>query len=124
MSSVIPPKTYAALAALQAGDAVACAIPLPAITKSLDTVGLPQQVRWVLPVVKGLSAVGLLAAGRFPGLARLTTLLLTLYFVVALGAHIRVRDTVVNAIPAVAMLILCAVLTAKGPGGGSDSPAH
>lgn len=124
MSPPAPPKTYAALAALQAGDAVACAIPLPAISKSLDTVGLPQQVRWVLPVVKGASAVGLLSAGRFPGLARLTTLMLTGYFALALGAHIRVKDRVVNAVPAVVMLMVFAVLTVKGPGGRADSRAR
>ncbi|HXY65339.1 MAG TPA: hypothetical protein VEI45_13545, partial [Mycobacterium sp.] len=40
MSGLTSPKTYAALAAFQAGDAVACAIPLPAITKALDQYGV------------------------------------------------------------------------------------
>ncbi|MGV0742659.1 DoxX family protein [Mycolicibacterium sp. XJ870] len=117
------PKTYAVLAAIQAGDAVACAIPLASITKSLDTVGLPPKIRWVLPVVKTASAVGLLSAGRYPALARLTTLLLTVYFTLALGAHIRVKDKPVNALPAAGFLVTFAVLTAKGPGGSEASPA-
>lgn len=108
------PRSYVALAALQAGDAVACAIPLQAITDSLDRVGLPPRARRVLPPVKAASAVGLLAAGRYPALGRLTTFMLTVYFALALGAHIRVKDKPVNAAPAAALLALYAALTAKG----------
>ncbi|WIM88697.1 DoxX family protein [Candidatus Mycobacterium wuenschmannii] len=115
MGALTSPKTYAGLAAFQAVDAVACAIPIPPITKSLDTLGVPQDIRWVLPSAKGASAIGLLAASRFPALARLTTAMLTLYFVLAVGAHLRVRDSIVNAIPAASFLALYAVLTAKGP---------
>jgi hypothetical protein len=109
------PKTYAGLAAFQAGDAVACAIPIAPIAKSLDTLGVPQDIRWLLPVSKAASVIGLLAAGRFPALARLTTAMLTLYFTLAVGAHLRVRDRIVNAIPAASFLAMYAVLTLKGP---------
>ncbi|BBX73815.1 DoxX family protein [Mycobacterium shinjukuense] len=109
------PKAYALLAALQAGDAVACAIPLPPIDKALDRLEVPQGVRPMLPAVKAASAVGLLSVTRFPGLARLTTAMLTLYFVLAVGAHLRVRDRVVNMIPAASLLTLFAVMTVKGP---------
>jgi hypothetical protein len=115
MSVLSSPKTYAALAAFQAGDAVACAIPVAPIKRSLDTVGLPDSVRPVLPVVKTAAAVGLLSVTRFPAVARLTTAMLTLYFVLAVGAHIRARDKVVNAIPAAAFLATFAVMTVKGP---------
>jgi hypothetical protein len=115
MSLVTSPKTYAALAAFQAGDAVACAVPLPAITKSLDTLEVPVDIRWIFPVVKAAAAVGLLSVFRFPALARLTTAMLTLYFLLAVGAHIRVRDRVVNAIPAASFLVTFATMTAKGP---------
>jgi DoxX-like family len=111
------PKTYAALAAFQAGDAVACGIPIPPITKALDKYGVPQNLRWILPVVKAASAIGLLSASRIPALARLTTAMLTLYFVLAVGAHIRVRDRIVNTIPAASFLATYAVLTVKGPNG-------
>src|SRR4051794_15779633 len=99
MSVLTSPKTYAALAAIQAGDAVACAIPLPAITKALDDLGVPEAVRPALPVIKVASAIGLLSVTRFPRLARLTTAMLTMYFMLAVGAHIRVRDKVVNGVP-------------------------
>ena len=118
MTVLTSPKAYLALAAVQAGDAVACAIPVPYIAKSLDTVGLPESVRPVLPAVKVASAIGLLSVSRFPALARLTTAMLTVYFALAVGAHIRVRDKVVNALPAATFLATFAVMTVKGPDRG------
>jgi hypothetical protein len=44
--------------------------------------------------------------------------LLTLYFVLAVGAHIRARDKVVNVLPAASFLTTFAVMTVKGPDGG------
>ena len=118
MSALTSPKTYAALAAFQAGDAVACAIPIRPITKALDQYGVPQNIRWILPVAKAASVIGLLSASRIPALARLTTAMLTLYFALAVGAHIRVRDRIVNTLPAASFLATYAVLTVKGPDGG------
>jgi len=112
-------KTYAGLAAFQAADAVACAAQVPPIKKSLDAVGCPDNVRRVLPMVKSAAAVGLLSVRWFPRLARLTTAMLTLYFALAVGAHVRARDKVVNALPAAALLTTFAVMTAKGP-----EPSH
>lgn len=109
------PKTYVGLAAFQAIDAVACAAQVPPIKKSLDSVGCPDSVRTVLPAVKAASAIGLLSVRWFPGLARLTTAMLTLYFVLAVGAHVRVRDKVANALPAGAFLATFAIMTIKGP---------
>ena len=118
MGGLTSPKTYAALAAFQAVDAVGCAIPVPPIQRALDTLGVPQNIRWLLPASKAASVVGLLAAGRIPGLARLTTAMLTLYFVLAVGAHLRVHDRMVNAIPAASFLATYATLTWKGPDPG------
>jgi DoxX-like family len=118
MSAVTSPKTYAGLAAFQAADAVACAIPLPVIAKTLDALGIPQDIRWLLPASKAASVVGLLSASRIPALARLTTAMLTLYFALAVGAHARARDRIVNAVPAALFLATYALLTAKGPNRG------
>ncbi|MBV8181095.1 MAG: DoxX family protein [Mycobacterium sp.] len=115
MSAMTPPKTYAALAVFQAADAVACAIPLSPIAKTLDNLGIPQDIRWLLPASKAASVIGLLSAGRIPALARLTTAMLTVYFVLAVGAHLRARDRIVNALPAASFLATYAVLTLKGP---------
>jgi hypothetical protein len=115
VNAPISAKTYAALATFQAADALACAIPVSLITKVLDQLGVPPNIRWLLPVSKAASAIGLLSASRVPILGRLTTAMLTVYFVLAVGAHIRVHDRVVNAIPAASFLIAYAVLTVKGP---------
>ena len=113
------PKIYTGLAVFHAVDAIACAAQVPPIKKSLDSVGCPEYVRRVLPAVKAAAAVGLLSVKWFPGLARLTTAMLTLYFTLAVGAHVRVRDTVVNTLPAAAFLTTFAVMTLKGP-----EPSH
>ena len=118
MSALTSPKTYAALAAFQAADAVACAIPLPLIAKTLDALGIPQGIRWLLPASKAASVIGLLSVSRIPALARLTTAMLTVYFVLAVGAHIRARDRIVNALPAATFLATYAALTLKGPDQG------
>ena len=115
MGIVTSPKTYVVLAAFQAADAVACAAQVPPIKKSLDAVGCPDNVRRVLPPIKGAAAVGLLSVRWFPVLGRLTTAMLTLYFTLAVGAHVRARDKVANALPAAALLTTFAVMTFKGP---------
>ena len=115
MGVLTSPKTYTALAAFHVADAVACAAQVPPIKKSLDAVGCPDDVRRVLPAVKGAAAIGLLSVRRFPGLARLTTAMLTLYFALAVGAHVRVRDSISNTVPAATFLALFAAMTAKGP---------
>jgi len=117
MSVLTTPKTYKALAAFNAVDAVACGVQLAPIKKTLDNLGVPDNIRPVLPVVKAAAAVGLLSVTRFPALARLTTAMLTLYFVLAVGAHIRARDKVVNALPAASFLATFAAMTVKGPDG-------
>jgi hypothetical protein len=66
MSALISAKTYAALATFQAAEALVCAIPLPLIAKALDQLGVPQNIRWILPVSKAASAIGLLSARAHP----------------------------------------------------------
>lgn len=92
MSVLTSRRTYAALAAVQGADAVACAIPLAAIEKTFDDVGLPREIRPLIPVVKAASALGLLSVFRSPLLARVTTVMLTVYFALAVGSHLRARD--------------------------------
>jgi hypothetical protein len=115
VSALTSPKAYAALAAFNAVDAVACGVQVAPIKKTLDNLGVPDSVRPVLPVVKAAAAIGLLSVSWFPALARLTTAMLTLYFVFAVGAHVRARDKVVNALPAASFLATFAVMTVKGP---------
>ena len=115
MTAFNSPRTYGALAAFQAGDAVACGLKLPPVTKALDDVGLAEDLRPLLPIVKGASAIGLLSVYRFPALARLTTFMLTIYFVLAVAFHLRAKDWSPGLVAATGFFGLFGALTVKGP---------
>jgi hypothetical protein len=117
-ATLTSPRVYVVLAAFEAGDAVASGIPIPPIKKILDNLAVPEDIRWMLPAAKGAATIGLLSVTRLPWLARLTTLMLTVYFVLAVGAHVRARDRFYNAIPAASLLALFAAMTVKGPESG------
>lgn len=87
-----PDQAARLLLAIQVADAVACAIPLPAIQQDLERLGCSPRLQRTIPVVKAASALGLVAGRRDARLGRLTTDALVAYFVCALGAHARVRD--------------------------------
>ncbi len=115
MSALTSPKAYAVLAAIQVGDAVACAVPIAPIEKAFDDVGLAPELRPIIPYVKVASAIGLLSVFRFPALARLTTFMLTVYFVLAVGFHIRAKDWSPGLVAASSFLALYGAMTVKGP---------
>ncbi|WP_319454155.1 MULTISPECIES: DoxX family protein [unclassified Mycobacterium] len=115
MSALTSTRTYALLAAGQASDAVITAIPVRTVARCLDDVGYPKQKRWILAAVKAASVAGLLSASRSPALARLTTLMLTVYFALAVGAHVRARDFGRNAAAAATLLAVYGAMTVKGP---------
>lgn len=102
----LPART---LTAIQAGDAIACAIPLGVIRRDLDRLGCPPALQRAIPVVKAASVAGLLLGRRDPRLGRLTTAALLAYFACAVGAHARVRDPAWRYAAAVAMGGLTAV---------------
>ncbi|MBS9532283.1 DoxX family protein [Mycobacterium sp. M1] len=107
--------TYAALAAFLAGDAVASAIPIRYVENNMDAMRVPAAVRPLVPVAKALLSLGLLSVFRLPSVARVTTAVLTLYFVVAVGIHIRVRNRIANIVPAVLLGGAFATMTVRGP---------
>jgi hypothetical protein len=109
------PRAYRALGAYMAASAVADAIPLPFIAQVLDDIDFPQRYRWIFPPIKAAAAIGLFSASRSPGLARLTTAMLTLYFVLAVGFHVKARDIGPAAVAAAAFAALFAVVTARKP---------
>ncbi len=108
-------KVYDALAAFQAVDAAACAAQLPPIRKSLDDVHLAENLRPILPVVKAASAIGLASVRWFPALARLTTFMLTVYFILAVAFHVRARDWSPGLVAASLFLGLFGAMTVRGP---------
>lgn len=109
------PRLYRAAAVGQAADAAICIQPVPYVARCLDDVGWPDGGRWFFPLVKGASALGLAAAPRWPGLARLTAVMLTLYFCVAVGLHVRARDLRLNFAAATTFLAFYGALAASGP---------
>lgn len=92
---------------VQAGDAIACAIPLQIIDRDLRRLGVPDRIRPVIPTAKALSAVGLVVGLRRPRLGALTAAALVLYFVLAIGAHARLRDEAWRYGAAIGMLGWC-----------------
>ena len=77
--------------------------------EDLDHLEFPERLRFVFPILKAASVMGLLGGLRWNRLGRLTGLALIIYFVLAVGAHVRVRDSVTKSSPAVVMLAWCYV---------------
>lgn len=102
-------RAAALLVAIQAGDAVACAIPLGIIQRDLERLGCSPALQRTIPAVKAASVAGLVAGRRDPRLGRLTCDALVAYFLCAVGAHVRVRDPLWRSAPAAAMLGLSLV---------------
>lgn len=80
------------LAFIQLVDGVLCLGPVAPIAACFDAVRFPRRLWWVFPVVKFTAVAGLLAGLWVPWLGLLTSLALVLYFVLAVAAHVRVRD--------------------------------
>lgn len=108
------------MAVVQATDAALCVGPVPFVTECLNDVGFPARNRWIFPVIKATSAIGLAAVWRAPGVARFTAFMLTVYFVLAVGSHIRVHDFGRNFAAASTLLAVFGVLAATGPQNGSQ----
>lgn len=83
--------------------------------QTLDTVEFPPRYRWIFSPIKATAAVGLFSMRWFPGLARLTTAMLTLFFVLAVGSDLRVRDLSPAVFAAATNGAVFAVVTAKRP---------
>ncbi|WP_197374637.1 DoxX family protein [Mycolicibacterium baixiangningiae] len=123
MSALSSKRTYAVLAAVQAADAAACVKPIAPIKKALDDVGLAEELRPFIPFVKAASAVGLLSVFRWPALARLTTVMLAVYFLLAAGSHVRARDWSPGLVASSSLLALFGAMAVKGPP-GQDAPVR
>ncbi|OIV37928.1 hypothetical protein BIV57_08545 [Mangrovactinospora gilvigrisea] len=101
----------AALAAVQFGDAVMCVGPMVFIRQCLTDVGFPRRYWRLLPVLKTAATAGLVIGIWWPPLAVLTSAALVLYFLIAVGAHVRARDFGRNLfLNATGMLLMCAAV--------------
>ena len=102
---VQPKRVLWGLIAAQLGDAAFNAIPNQWLRDDLDHLGIPQDLRFVFPVIKSASAVGLVAGLRWRPLGRLTALALVGYFLAAMGFHARAKDPPHRYVPAAGMLV-------------------
>jgi hypothetical protein len=108
-------RAYDALGGYMVVSSVADAIPLAFIAKVLDDIGFPAEYRWIFSPIKGAAAIGLFSVRWFPGLARLTTAMLTIYFVLAVAFHLKARDLSLAAFAAATFAVIFAAMTAEGP---------
>ncbi len=99
-----PRRVVTGLAVVQLADAAFTAVPTRWLKDDLDHLGFPERLRFLFPVIKGGSALGLLGGLRWPRLGRLTAVALVAYFVAAMGFHARARDKAVRYLPALGML--------------------
>lgn len=80
------------LAVIQLGDAALCAKPVGFIAQCFDDVRFPRRYWWIMPPIKIAAALGLVAGIWIPYLGALTAAMLVVYFLVAIGMHVRARD--------------------------------
>jgi uncharacterized membrane protein YphA (DoxX/SURF4 family) len=96
------------LAVLCTASAIADFRALPRIVQALETVRCPPRLLPVLGLVKIAAAVGLVIGLAAEGLSTITALCLTVYFLLAVGAHFRVKDDAEATGPALVMFGLSA----------------
>lgn len=103
------------LAAIQLADALGCAFPVSArftayLGREFDRLQLSSGVQRAMPPVKAAAGVGLIAGLWLPLLGVVTGVALVIYFTIAIGAHLRVKDPPLKFVNAAAMLALSAAV--------------
>ena len=79
--------------------------------RGIDAVRFPRSLVWLLVAAQCAGAVGLILGIWWPILGVLAAAALTLFFVAAVIAHLRVRDWRGSALPATIFLISAITLT-------------
>lgn len=74
-------------------------------SEHLDHLGFPEQFRFVFPIVKTSSVLGLTVGLRSRAVGRLTAASIVAYFIIGLGFHVRAKDAAPQYAPAVGMLL-------------------
>ncbi|MGI8456776.1 MAG: DoxX family protein [Propionibacteriaceae bacterium] len=96
------------LAFIQLVDGLFCLGPVAPIAACFEAVRFPRRLWWVFPVIKFAAAAGLVGGVWVPWLGLVTSLALVLYFLLAVAAHLRVRDLSRNLfLNASGMLAIC-----------------
>jgi hypothetical protein len=92
------------LAFLCATSALADFRAIPQILQTMERLRMPVRIVPALGVAKSAAASGLLIGLGIDRLGAFTALCLSIYFVLAVGAHIRVKDAVTETLPALVIL--------------------
>ncbi len=96
------------LAAISLVDGLLCLKPVGFVAQCFEDVRWPRRLWWMMPPIKFAAAAGLVAGIWLPVLGLVTTVCLVLYFIVAVGMHIRARDFGRNLfVNATGMLAIC-----------------
>ena len=100
------------LAAIQLGDAVVSFKPMTFAAECFEDVNFPRKYWWVVTPIKLASAAGLILGAWIPEIGLAACLGLIVYFLLAIGAHVRARDFGRNLfVNATGMLVLTAGTT-------------
>ena len=92
MSAADPTCPLFVLAAIQLVDAALCVKPVSFVRECFDDVRFPRRLWWVFPPIKLAAAAGLVLGAWVPELGLAACLGLVVYFLVAIGFHVRARD--------------------------------
>lgn len=96
------------LAVIQFVDGIISWKPVAFVAKCFDDVHFPRKWWWIFTPIKFAAAAGLIAGIWIPYLGLVTTTALVLYFLVAIGMHVRARDFGRNLfVNATGMLVIC-----------------
>jgi DoxX-like protein len=98
-----PRRVALGLAATLAGDATYNLVPTTLIETEIARLQVPPRSRLLFGSIKVASVFGLLVGLRRPAVGRLTSRALVVYFVCAIGAHVRIKDNAGRYLPAIAM---------------------
>ena len=81
---------------------------LPSVMRAAETVHCPPNLCTVLGLIKIAAATGLIVGLTVDKIGTAAAVGLSIYFVLAVGAHVRVRDRLKGILPAIVMLAISA----------------
>ena len=94
------------LAVLCTASAIGDFLKLPSVMKAAEAVGCPPKLCNILGLIKMLAAVGLIVGLAIDEIGIAAAVGLSIYFVLAVGAHLRVKDKLKGTLPAIVMLAI------------------
>ena len=100
------------LAVLYTASAMGDFLKLPSVMKAAETVHCPPNLCTVLGLIKIAAATGLIVGLTVDKVGTAAAVGLSIYFVLAVGAHIRVKDHLKGILPAIVMLAISAATLA------------